>query len=63
MSKEIVIAAYDRYLDWLDNFNSDIKQTVYRKGFEPAQRDIEIKIDLNKGFDLTLKNYFINQRK
>jgi len=49
MSKEIVIAAYDRYLDWLDNLNSDTKQTVYRKGFETAQRDSEIKIELNKG--------------
>ncbi len=49
MTREIVIAAYDRYLDWLDNLNSDIKQTVYRKGDESAQRDNEIKLEPNKG--------------
>lgn len=49
MTREIVIAAYDRYLDWLDQFNSDIKQTVYRKGEESAQRDNEIKLEPNKG--------------
>jgi len=49
MTRELVIAAYDRYLDWLDNINIDVKQTVYRKGDEPAQRDNEIKLEPNKG--------------
>jgi len=49
MSKEIVIAAYDKYLDWLDKFNSDIKVTVYRKGEEAKQREDEIKLEPNKG--------------
>jgi len=49
MTREIVIAAYDKYLDWLDKFNSDIKVTVYRKGEEAKQREDEIKLELNKG--------------
>lgn len=49
MTRELVIAAYDRYLDWLDSVNADVKQTVYRKGDEPAQRDNEIKLEPNKG--------------
>ena len=49
MTREIVIAAYDKYLDWLDKFNSDIKVTVYRKGGEAKQREDEIKLEHNKG--------------
>ena len=41
MTREIVIAAYDKYLDWLDKFNSDIKVTVYRKGEDAKQREDE----------------------
>lgn len=49
MTKELVIAAYDKYLDWLDLVNSDTKITVYRKGDYTQQRDGEIKIEPNKG--------------
>lgn len=49
MTRELVIAAYDRYLDWLDKLNPEIKVTVYRKGEEEKQREDEIKIELNKG--------------
>ena len=49
MTREIVVAAYDKYLDWLDTFNSDIKVTVYRKGEEAKQREDEIKLEPNKG--------------
>jgi len=49
MSRELVIAAYDRYIDWLDNINVDVKKTVYRKGEEQPQRDNEIKLEPNKG--------------
>ena len=49
MTRELVIAAYDKYLDWLDKINSDIKVTVYRKGDEEKQREDEIKIEPNKG--------------
>jgi len=33
-TKEIVISAYDKELDWITQFDSDIKQTIYRKGIE-----------------------------
>jgi len=49
MTREIVISAYDKYLDWLDNMNSDIKITVYRKGNDQQQREEEIKLESNKG--------------
>jgi len=34
MTRELVIAAYDKYLDWLDKLNPEIKISVYRKGNE-----------------------------
>jgi hypothetical protein len=49
MTRELVIAAYDRYLNWLDKLNPEIKVTVYRKGEEEKQRENEIKIEPNKG--------------
>jgi len=49
MIKELVIAAHDNYLDWLEEINSDVKITVYRKGDEEPQRDDEIKIEPNVG--------------
>ena len=39
MTRELVIAAYDRYLDWLDKLSPEIKITVYRKGEEEKQRE------------------------
>ena len=32
MKKELVIAAYDKDLDWIDKLNTDIKVSIYRKG-------------------------------
>jgi hypothetical protein len=32
MKKELVIAAYDNYLDWLNDIDHTTKITVYRKG-------------------------------
>jgi hypothetical protein len=49
VNRELVIAAYDSYLDWLEEINSDIKVTVYRKGDEPTQISNEIKLEPNKG--------------
>jgi hypothetical protein len=49
MKKELVIAAYDNYLDWLNDINHATKITVYRKGDYTPQRYDEIKIDINKG--------------
>jgi len=48
MKKEIVIAAYDKDLNWLNGLNSNVKKTIYRKGNK--NNDInEIYIDNNKG--------------
>jgi hypothetical protein len=49
MNKEIVIAAYDKSLDWVDNINPEIKKTIYRKGDFLPLKDNEIKITPNKG--------------
>jgi len=49
MTKELVIAAYDRDLSWLNNVNQDVKITVYRKGNALLLKDNEIKIEPNLG--------------
>ena len=49
MNKEIVIAAYDKSLNWVDNINPEIKKTIYRKGDVLPLKDNEIKITPNKG--------------
>jgi hypothetical protein len=49
MSKEIVIAAYNRDISWLSKL-SDIKKTIYRKGTK--KDDIEIFIESNVGRDV-----------
>jgi len=48
MKKEIVIAAYDKELYWLDKLNSDVKKTIYRKG-DRSDNINEIYIENNKG--------------
>ena len=32
MKKELVVAAYDKELNWLNSINKDVKISVYRKG-------------------------------
>lgn len=49
MSKEIVIAAYDKSLEWVKNINSDVKITIYRKGNVLPLSENEIHIEPNKG--------------
>ncbi len=49
MNKEVIIAAYDKELDWISRFNDDVKVTVYRKGDIFPLADNEIKIEPNKG--------------
>ena len=49
MTKEIVIAAYDKSLDWIKEINPEIKVTVYRKGEVLPLAENEIKITPNKG--------------
>lgn len=49
MKTELVIAAYDSYLDWTEEISKDVKVTVYRKGDEPNQLEDEIRIEPNLG--------------
>jgi hypothetical protein len=49
--KEVVIAAYDRDYDWVNNLNSDVKVTVYKKG-DSLLKDNEILIQPNLGRDV-----------
>lgn len=49
MTRELVIAAYDNYLNWLDKLDPQAKITVYRKGDEEPQWDDEIILSPNKG--------------
>ena len=49
MSKELVIAAYDKELNWVSELNDDIKVTIYRKGELLSLSDNEIKIEPNLG--------------
>ena len=49
MTKEIIVAAYEKELDWLTSLNDDIKITVYRKGDVIPLKENEIKITPNKG--------------
>ena len=48
MTKEIVIAAYDKELTWMEKFNPDVKQTIYRKGTKTDNPN-EIFIEPNIG--------------
>ena len=48
-NKEIVIAAYDKNLDWLSELNTDIKKTIYRKGDALPLQEDEILIEPNVG--------------
>jgi len=47
-AKEIVIAAYDKNLDWLSKLSSDVKQTIYRKGVK-SKNENEHFIEPNLG--------------
>jgi dTDP-4-dehydrorhamnose reductase len=49
--KEVVISAYERDYDWINELNDDIQITVYRKGKEKLKIN-EIKIEPNLGRDV-----------
>lgn len=49
MLKELVIAAYDKNLDWITEVDRNVKITIYRKGDILPLRENEIKITPNKG--------------
>jgi hypothetical protein len=48
--KEIVISAYDKDYNWVDQLDSEIKVTVYKKGSKPLPN--EILIEPNVGRDV-----------
>lgn len=58
MNKEIVIAAYNRDLSWLDKFNGDVKKTIYRKGVSTNNPN-EIFLENNVGRDVHTFFYHI----
>lgn len=49
MKKELVIAGYDKPLEWLNDIQSDVKITIYRKGNAPISKFKEIKVETNIG--------------
>jgi hypothetical protein len=48
MEKEIVISGYDKDVSWMSKLNSNIKQTIYRKG-NKTDNPNEIYIEVNLG--------------
>jgi hypothetical protein len=52
MKKELIIAAYDKDLNWLSEINKDIKISIYRKGDIIQLSNGEIKITPNLGRDV-----------
>jgi hypothetical protein len=58
--KEVVIAGYDKSLDWIKKFNSDVKVTIYRKG-ELISYENEIFYPINVGRDVhTFFSHILN---
>ena len=49
-TKEVIISAYDRDYNWINQLDSNIKVTVYKKGSEPLPN--EILIEPNVGRDV-----------
>ncbi len=49
MVKDIVIAAYDKNLDWLNNLNNDVHKHIYRKGNILSLQNNETLIEPNIG--------------
>jgi hypothetical protein len=54
-TKEVVIAAYDKDYNWVNQLDSDVKVTVYKKGFEPLPNEkYYAGIDLGRQNDFTV---------
>ena len=60
IKKEVVISAYNREYDWINNLNKNIKVTIYRKG--DMLMDNEIKIEPNLGRDVHTFFYHLYNR-
>ena len=58
VSKEIVIALYNRDINWINQLNSDIKVTIYRKG-DLSSHPNEIFLSNNVGRDVHTFFYHI----
>ncbi len=61
MLKELVIAAYDREYNWINNLHPDILVTIYRKGDNPLLEK-EILITPNVGRDVHTFFYHLYNR-
>jgi hypothetical protein len=48
MTKEIIIAAYDKDLGWLERLNPNIKKTIYRKGTKGEENELFIEPNLGR---------------
>jgi hypothetical protein len=60
MIKEIVIAAYDRDLVWMDKINSDVRKVIYIKGRDAEKGEIfldNVGRDVHTFFYHIYKNY------
>ena len=61
MRKEIVIASYDKPLDWLNTINGEVKKTIYRKGDILELKENEIEVTPNVGRCVhTFFNHIVN---
>ena len=61
MKKELVIAAYNREYNWINNLNKDVLVTAYRKGDAPLLKG-EILITPNVGRDVHTFFYHLYNR-
>jgi dTDP-4-dehydrorhamnose reductase len=59
INKEVVIAAYDRGYSWINQLDSSVKVTVYRKGGTCALTESEIYLANNVGRDVHTFFYHI----
>lgn len=62
LTKELIIAAYNRDYSWILNIDPSVKTTVYRKGGTSAHGDHEIYIPNNVGRDVHTFFYHIVNR-
>jgi hypothetical protein len=60
MTKELIIAAYDRNLDWVSSLNSDVKQTIYRKGVKGSENEIFIEPNLGRCVHTFFNHIYLN---
>jgi hypothetical protein len=60
MIKEIVVAAYDKDLSWMNLLNSDIKKTIYRKGTKLYDNEIFIEPNIGRCVHSFFNHIYIN---